>query len=293
MAERRLRALGADLAANAARTPLATTDSGRWLVLAALGCLSVALALWLAGGYHAGFRWLNAAASAYPDWVWQWLTALGDERVPLAASLFFARHRPRIFWTLVLAALLAIAYSRGLKPLFDTLRPTAVLAADSFHLSGPAPRRISFPSGHSTTAGVFFGVLVYYARWWETRSLLLSIALLVGLSRVAVGVHWPIDVAAGLAGGLLAAGGGAWLAARWSAPATDPRVHLALVGAAAGFAVSLLVSDAGYALARPLFRAIGGGALAYGLLVYGLMPFLRSRCAGPRAQSQGPETTRP
>ncbi len=276
------RDLSAALAAGVQRTAPVPSGGGLWLSRAALGCLIVGLTLWLACGYHAGFAHLNAAAAAYPDWVWAWLTVLGDERVPLALSLFFARQRPRLFWTLALAALLAFAYSRGLKQLFDTLRPPAVLAADSFHLIGPGHRHASFPSGHSTTAGVFFGVLVYHARWSETRILLLLLALLAGLSRVAVGVHWPVDVAFGLFGGLCAAWAGGLLAARWPRPAGDARLHLTLAGAAVWSAASLIGSDAGYTLARPLLAVLAAAALAYALLVYGVRPLRARRRAVPR-----------
>lgn len=272
--------LGRALAAGAVRTPLDPPGGGLWLSRATLGCLIVGATLFVFCGYHAGFDRINAAARAYPDWVWEWLTVLGDERVPLALSLFFARWRPRLFWTLVLAAVLAIAYSRGLKHLVDTLRPPAVLPADAFHLIGPGPRRTSFPSGHSTSAGVFFGVLIYYARWWETRALLLPIALLAGVSRVAVGVHWPVDVAFGLAGGLAAAWAGARLAARWPGPATSPALHLAFAGLAAWFAGLLILSDGGYALARPLLTMVGAVALAYALLVYGVLPLRAHRRGG-------------
>jgi membrane-associated phospholipid phosphatase len=270
------RDLGIALAAGALRTPREPPGGALWLARATLGCLIVGTTLFLFCGYHAGFERLNAAATAYPDWVWEWLTVLGDERVPLALSLFFARRRPRLFWTLVLAALLAIAYSQGLKHLFDTLRPPAVLPADAFHQIGPGPRRTSFPSGHSTSAGVFFGVLLYYARWRETRALLLLIALLVGLSRVAVGVHWPVDVAFGLAGGLAAAWAGARLAASWPGPAASPGLNLALTGLAACFAILLIISDGGYDLARPLLIFLGTAALGYALLVYAGLP-LRAR----------------
>jgi hypothetical protein len=180
----------------------------------------------------------------------------------------------------VLAALLAICYSRGLKQLFDTLRPPAVLAPDSFHLIGPALARLSFPSGHSVTAGVFFGVLLYYARWSETRTLLLLLALTVGLSRVALGVHWPVDVAFGLAGGLVAAWGGARLAARWPGPAVDPKLHLVLVGLALTFALLPMVVDSGYGQARAIYAGLGAAAFGYALLVYIAAP-LAARRPGP------------
>jgi undecaprenyl-diphosphatase len=63
----------------------------------------------------------------------------------------------------------------------------------------------SFPSGHATLAPLVFGLgaLIWSARWpRRTRVLLLALAallaLLIGFSRVYVGVHWPSDVIAGL-----------------------------------------------------------------------------------------------
>lgn len=73
----------------------------------------------------------------------------------------------------------------------------------------------SFPSGHSTLAPLVFGLgaLVWSARWPPaTRAAALVLAalaaLLIGYSRVYVGVHWPTDV---LGGWLLGLG---W-AAQW------------------------------------------------------------------------------
>jgi len=264
--------LSAALAAGAARTSLAPPGGALWLSRWAFACLIAGLTLLAACGYQGGFDRLNGWAAAYPDWVWQWLTSLGDERVPFALSLFIARRRPRVFWALVLAALAAAAYSRGLKPLFDMPRPPAVLGPDAFNLIGPGHRRSSFPSGHSVTAGVFFGVLVYYARRVDLRVLLLLLGVLAGSSRVAVGVHWPVDVAFGLFGGALAAWAGGRMAARWPRPATDASVHLAFVTLACFLTATLTYWDGGYPLARPLLAALGWGALAYVVIDYGLRP---------------------
>ncbi|AUB79537.1 phosphatase PAP2 family protein [Candidatus Thiodictyon syntrophicum] len=279
------RELGSDLrralAIGAARTPLDPPGGGAWLAAWALACLTTGLTLWLAGGYHAGFAGLNAAADSYPGWVLQWLTAVGGDAAPFALGLFLARRYPRVLLALMLAAILASAYSRGLKPLFDAARPSAVMPLADFNLIGPALRRASFPSGHSVAAGALCGVLVYYARWSETRVLWVLLATLVGLSRVAVGVHWPVDVAFGLAGGVLAAWIGARLAARWGALASKPGVHLTLVAICALSAISLLPGGGDYPLARPLLQALGGAALAYALAGYVVMPLVRRRRAVP------------
>ncbi|WP_296807429.1 phosphatase PAP2 family protein [Thiocapsa sp.] len=267
------------LEAGAARTPLTSPSGAAWLRRWAGICLIVGLTLYLAVGYDAGFIRINAAAAGYPDWVWQCLTVLGDERVPFALAILFALRYPRIFWALVLAALIAAAYSRGFKALFDATRPPGVLAVETFNLIGPSHTRASFPSGHSVTAAVFFGVLIYFTRWTGLRALFLALAVLAGLSRVAVGVHWPVDVAAGLFGGALAAWLGAVLAARWPGPATDLRVHLAVVILAVILAVTLLFDDAGYKAAAAPLAVLGALALGFAGMQYLLRPWLGYRRA--------------
>jgi membrane-associated phospholipid phosphatase len=72
----------------------------------------------------------------------------------------------------------------------------------------------SFPSGHATSAFIFYGLLVYLisktripeALKYTAGTLLISFALLIGFSRVYLRVHYPSDVLAGLCIGL------AWLA---------------------------------------------------------------------------------
>lgn len=268
------------LAGRAARDLPPTPDGGRWLLRWAGVCALVLATLYLACGYHAGFLRLNAVAAGYPPLLWECLTSLGDERLAFALTLVFSLRHPRLFWGLALAALMGVLYSRGLKELFDSARPPAVLAADAFHLIGEGHRHASFPSGHSVTVAVFCGVLIHHARLSEWRWLLLLIAILVGLSRVAVGVHWPVDVAAGLMGGALAAWLGTRLAARWPGPATDPRAHLALVALAAALACSLLWDDGGYPGAAGMRRWIGVLALLSAAGHYLLWPLVRRDRAG-------------
>lgn len=68
----------------------------------------------------------------------------------------------------------------------------------------------SFPSGHSSAAFAFAAGMFFSRppRWLKISAPIL--ALLMALSRLYVGVHYPTDVAAGIAVGILAG----WLASR-------------------------------------------------------------------------------
>ncbi len=74
----------------------------------------------------------------------------------------------------------------------------------------PLPASFSFPSGHALLALCFYGILAYLIalRWnnlavrctaWSAAVLL---ALLIGLSRIYLGVHYPSDVIASYAAGI-------------------------------------------------------------------------------------------
>lgn len=263
------------LAAGAARTPERSPDGGRWLGRWALACALVGLTLFLFCGHQAGFARVNGLAAQTPAWVWEWLTVLGDERVAFALALVLSRRYPRVFWALIVAALVGIAYTHTLKPLFAALRPAGALDPDAFNLIGPRHRKNAFPSGHSVTAAVFFGVWVYYLRSKARRALLVLLAVGAGLSRVAVGVHWPVDVAAGLTGGLLAAWAGVLLARGSPWGVLDSSVHLAFVVLAAMLTVTLLYWDGGYGGAAVMQRVLGFVALTTAVLGYLILPLAR------------------
>lgn len=269
------------LALGAKRDPAIAVGGAVWLLAWALVCAMLGIGLQLFGGdgYHSVFLTLNGLFAQLPSGVWQWLTVLGDERVTLTLALFLSRRHPRVFWTLICAALVAIAYGRGLKPLFDAARPPAVLPPGSFELIGDGHRRQSFPSGHSITAAVFFGVLAYYAQRVRWRLAFILLATAVGLSRIAVGVHWPVDVMAGLAGGALAVVIGAALARRSHWGIYDPGVHLAFVVLAGFAAIGLFVDDGGYPAAAPFLSLLASLALAWAALQYLLLPFMPKRSA--------------
>ena len=72
----------------------------------------------------------------------------------------------------------------------------------------PEATSFAFPSGHATAAAAFFGAVIYLAGNLPRRAAVVLRGLavlgivLVGLSRVVLRKHWPVDVVAGIALGL-------------------------------------------------------------------------------------------
>ena len=136
------------------------------------------------------------------------LTALGGVAVlvltTVVVSLFFLLHRRWSTMVYILATVGGgIVLSSIAKEFFDRPRPDRVPHGSLVHTA-------SFPSGHSMMAAVAYltlGAMVARAqKRWALKVYTLSVAvlltLLVGMSRIHMGVHWPTDVAAGwLAGG--------------------------------------------------------------------------------------------
>jgi len=117
-----------------------------------------------------------------------------------------------ILWPLLggdlgIIAALAIGFALELplykliKSRFKRLRPCESLPAVQERI--PFPDKYSFPSGHTTVA-VMVACLVgmNFSLLWVP---LLLWAAIVGLSRVALGVHYPADVIAGAVLGALCA----------------------------------------------------------------------------------------
>lgn len=112
---------------------------------------------------------------------------------------------PQKTWAFFLAGLLAFGIE---LPLYKLLkngikrdRPCDVLA--NVHRRVSPSDQFSFPSGHTAAAFVMATLLSYFFPLLSMP--VISWALLVGFSRIYLGVHYPTDILAGMAVGLLSA----------------------------------------------------------------------------------------
>ena len=105
-----------------------------------------------------------------------------------------------------LAALIAVALVQPIASAADEARPFVVM---HFNPLIAHAADAGFPSDHSTAAGAVAAGLLFVS--WRLGLLTALAALLVAFSRVYVGVHFPQDVAAGLALGAVVAVAGIYL----------------------------------------------------------------------------------
>ena len=127
----------------------------------------------------------------------------------LAVGLLFARRYGDV--SMVVAGLMVIGVGNGLKELVDRPRP-------EYHMVGPIPSSLSFPSGHTLLAVIMGGILVYLiersvkplALRRAIQAGLILAVLAMGASRVYMGVHWPSDVIGSYVFGVMALAGLVW-----------------------------------------------------------------------------------
>jgi len=130
-----------------------------------------------------------------------WITSLGGLPVIgplllLACVMLWLLRRQWLVAPLLASSLGAVAFTQLGKLAFHRPRPMEAALLESSY---------SFPSGHATLAVAFYGFLGYllmrYAERWKIRVNLFfltgALILLIGLSRIVLGVHYLSDVWAG------------------------------------------------------------------------------------------------
>lgn len=132
--------------------------------------------------------------------IWQFITIFGDSFVLIAVSLPLLMRDARFRNIVFISAIVCWLLVRLGKLFFVELRPLSFFSEADFFVSGIKLYHYSFPSGHSATiATLIFCVIGYFPLRYSSVLALIGGVFLIGISRVMVGAHWPIDVVAGVA----------------------------------------------------------------------------------------------
>ena len=143
---------------------------------------------------------IQAAGGPFLTGLFKGITFLGDEE-------FFLLLFPLIFWCLdtrfgaklVYILLISSLINYGLKDLFTQPRPFVLQPG----INWIEATGYGLPSGHSQTAVVIWGTLASRIKKTWSWIVAVSLMVLIGISRIYLGVHFPTDVLAGWAVGAL------------------------------------------------------------------------------------------
>lgn len=130
------------------------------------------------------------------DLFFQGITYLAQEVFVIAIIcwLFWCSNK-KLAYTLGFSYFLSGLLVQALKITFRIPRPWILdpaFAAVPSALAGATG--CSFPSGHTQSITALFGTLAFHAKKWHQKLLCAAVIVLVGFSRMYLGVHTPKDV---------------------------------------------------------------------------------------------------
>lgn len=145
-------------------------------------------------------------SSEFMDWLMKFFTDFNlSRKIVLLVLAFLAllKWRLKALWIIFLMGLAVglsdLTSSQILKKLVGRIRPCHVL--ENVNLVVNCSGSFSFPSSHC--ANIFGALTVLMRMYPYTIAVLLPMGLLVALSRVYVGVHYPSDALGGIVVGVL------------------------------------------------------------------------------------------
>ncbi len=174
--------------------------------------------------------WLQSLGSGWLEAIFRLFTILGNEE-------FYLFLLPVVYWCvsrrvgigLAYVSMLSVWANSAVKHLFDVPRPADTRLRVRWPETSP-----SFPSGHSQSAVTNWGYLALQLRRrpWTVVAILLM--LMISLSRMFLGVHFPQDLVGGWVIGLAVL-----FLFFWAAPRVEPWLVRQPAGLQAALAVAL------------------------------------------------------
>ena len=148
----------------------------------------------------------HSMSSSFMDGFMLYMTKMDLSKILILAviSIYAVyRTRGRALWVIALAGI-AVGLSdqlssHVLKNVIERVRPCHTVP--DVHLLCRCPSSFSFPSSHAANFSSAATVLIGYAPM--SALVVIPLVLLVGASRVSVGVHWPSDVIGGIVVGVI------------------------------------------------------------------------------------------
>ena len=163
------------------------------------------LVIGITGSNRPLFLFINEFLYFKPDDIWINITLYGDAAMVMIMLLPLIAKRPDIVVKTFIAAIIATIFLHSFKYNLHVLRPPAIYSPDMMHQLGNQFSHSSFPSGHAAAPFTLAAIIIFLVNDIKVRYTVLFYASIIAISRVATGVHWPIDIMGGMFFGWFAA----------------------------------------------------------------------------------------
>ncbi len=208
--------------------------------------------------------WLQSFRTPLLDLLGRLITQLGQENFYIVAiPVIYWCIDPIFGYRLANVSLFSLWLNSWLKFSFNTPRPASDRIVALVEQRDPA-----FPSGHAQGTTAFWGFTALYWRSWPLAAVAVVVVGLVSLSRLYLGVHYPVDLLGGAMAGLLVLGVGYGSIRVW--PKTLATPVPALAGTfLAGLGIMAVHRDPGVSTIVGALMGLGAGHI----LREGLVPY--------------------
>ncbi len=150
---------------------------------------------------HAIFHFINdSIANPILNWIIPIVTNENNIAVPLVLFwlwlLFYKGKRGKIAAVLLLLTVILtdVIAAQIIKPWIGRIRPSHAML-DNINLLVSRGGKYGFVSNHAANTMAAATIIGYFYKKW--KSVVITISIIVGFSRVYVGVHYPFDVIGG------------------------------------------------------------------------------------------------
>ncbi len=146
-------------------------------------------------------RTIQSIANPFLDVLFQVFTMFGEELILISiiTTIYWAYDK-KFGEYVAYSSLTSLLFNNAVKDIFKMKRPIGEEGIRT--LRAETATGYSFPSGHSQGASSFYGSIAIYFKKRIICILATIIILLVGISRLYLGVHYPKDVVVGIIFGL-------------------------------------------------------------------------------------------
>ena len=147
-------------------------------------------------------RAIQSIANPFLDGLFQFITMFGEEAIliPLIAVIYWAFNK-KMGEYIAYASLTSVLVNGAIKDIFKAKRPIGEPGIRSLKVE--TATGYSFPSGHTQGTASFWGAIAIYLKKNYMYGISGLIIVLVAISRLYLGVHYPKDVLFGAIFGIL------------------------------------------------------------------------------------------